>query len=101
MSIKLTVTMTDSAPPAPFEPPLVATAEYDIEDTVPMVVEGVVDRVSLQSYLMLMTEPVADQYELILSTPPDLDEELTYEETGEEIVEEEALLPKVPLTISN
>jgi hypothetical protein len=69
--IKLEVTMTDDAPPPGFSQPIIATALVDSEAMTAIVNAGVVDRAMLQSYLMLAVAPLADDYEIQSSAPPE------------------------------
>jgi len=69
MAIKIMAIITDDAPIAPFSEPVEAYTVLDSPSMVEIVVTGVVDRPALQSYLMLMTAPLADAYELIITHP--------------------------------
>ena len=71
MAIRLLVTMEDDAPILPFTEPVVVSTLLNTEGMETLVDPlGVVDRAGLQSYLMLATNPLADEYELFISEPP-------------------------------
>lgn len=101
MAIRILVTLEDTAPVLPFVDPILATIIMDSEGMETLVDPlGVVDRAGLQSYLMLATTPLADEYELIISNAPvvlDDDDFLI----AEEIAEPPPPTPeRLPLTIA-
>jgi len=70
MAIKIIAILVDDAPIAPFSEPIEAMTTLDSPSMTEIVITGVVDRPALQSYLMLISAPLADAYELIVNNPP-------------------------------